>query len=396
MTPRDRQLAAIRHEMADRVSTDAICIENVPQILEHLRMDELEVNERTEEVRDGGFAHLRYLRQNLDPLFDRLGLDGRIIQAVYTGEIPLDDSGRPMSEWRTATGDDYGTAHGYPLGRATDIAEVERFPWPSAADYDYDSAASYAAKWAAKYAMRGPYWKPLFCQVCELVGMEETMIRMVASPAVFEAILEGVFCHVLEYCERFLDACGESLPIFYLGDDFATQRGLMISPALWRRFLKPRLAKLFRLGKRRGKYVWFHSCGDVTSVLPDLIEIGMDVWETVQLHTLPISAERLKREYGKEITFFGGVNTQRLPFATPDEVAREVRRCIETLGKDGGYICGPDHHVKPDVPAVNLLALYDTATSIGRDRERSAEPDGRGRQLSVEGGIESRQRGSSG
>ncbi len=121
---------------------------------------------------------------------------------------------------------------------------------------------------------------------------------------------------------------------------------------------------MFELGKSRGKFVWFHSCGDITAILSDLIDIGVDVWETVQLHTLPMSAEELKREYGKHITFFGGINTQRLPFAKPEEIRAEVIDCIKILGKGGGYICGPDHHIKPDVSVENTLALFDTATSM--------------------------------
>jgi uroporphyrinogen decarboxylase len=151
------------------------------------------------------------------------------------------------------------------------------------------------------------------------------------------------------------------MPILYLGDDFATQRALMISPWHWRRFLKPRLARLFEIGKVRGKFVWFHSCGDISAILEDLIEIGMDVWETVQLHTLPMSAAELKRRYGRQIAFFGGINTQRLPFWSAERVRDEVRRCIEALGEGGGYICGPDHHIKPDVPGGNAVALYEAA-----------------------------------
>jgi len=132
----------------------------------------------------------------------------------------------------------------------------------------------------------------------------------------------------------------------------------MMDPALWRRMLKPRYAQLFALGKRRGLPIWFHSCGDITAVLPDLIDIGMDVWETVQLHTLPLPPEELKRRYGRQIAFFGGVNTQRLPFMTPAEVSGEVRRCIDVLGEGGGYICGPDHHLKPDA---NVVSLFDAA-----------------------------------
>ena len=93
----------------------------------------------------------------------------------------------------------------------------------------------------------------------------------------------------------------------------------------------------------------------------------MDVWETVQLHTLPMDARALKREYGRHLAFFGGVSTQRLPFATPVEVRAEVNHCIDALGEGGGYICGPDHHIKPDVPPANTVALFDAVRAYRRD-----------------------------
>jgi uroporphyrinogen decarboxylase len=154
------------------------------------------------------------------------------------------------------------------------------------------------------------------------------------------------------------------MQVLCLGDDFATQRGMMFDPELWRRYLKPRFAKLFEIGKSAGKFVWFHSCGDITPVLGDLIDIGMDVWETVQLHALPFSPRELKRRFGRNLAFFGGINTQRLPFATPDAVRAEVAECIEVLGRGGGYIVGPDHHVRPEVPPENAVALFDAAAAF--------------------------------
>ena len=340
MTSLERTLSAIRHQTTDRIPVDAICIENVPEIASFLDIPQ-------------------------DAVMDRLGIDGRIVAAGYTGECPPPPEGVWLTEWGTSVRCDYSIDRGYyPLADVTSVAEVESHSWPNAAQYDFPAAGNLAKELGAKYAVRGPYWLPLFCRACDLFGMEEAMIRMSAEPAIFEAVIERVCDHTVEYCRRLLDACGDSMPILCLGDDFATQRGLMISPEQWRRFLKPRFARIFEVGKRAGKRVWFHSCGDITAVLPDLIEIGVDVWETVQLHTLPMSASELKREYGKDLCFFGGVNTQRLPFITPEEVKEEVVRCIEVLGKGGGYICGPDHHIKPDVSAENTLALFDTATGI--------------------------------
>ena len=340
MTPRERELAAIRREPTDRVATDAICVENQPAIAELLGLP-------------------------ADQVLDALGLDGRIVGGPYRGTVRQAVDGVGFTEWGTPNTGDYGTARSYPLADVADLAAIERYPWPQADDYDFAAASANAAAMGQKYALRGPYWQPLFCRVCDLVGMEAAMMRMLCDPKSFEAILDRVFQHTFECVRRLLEACGDDLPILCLGDDFATQRGLMMAPEHWRRFLKPRFAKLFALGKERGKSVWFHSCGDVTAVLPDLIDIGVDVWETVQLHTLPMSPTALKREYGKHLTFFGGVNTQRLPFIGPDEVRREVRQRIDVLGEGGGYICGPDHHIKPDVSPEVTAALFEAARTYG-------------------------------
>ena len=336
MNSRERQLATIRREIPDRISVDAIAIENQVKIA-------------------------RFLGIETSTVLERLGIDGRIVSAPYIGEIPEPVGGVNFTEWRTPNTGDYGTARTNPLANATSIAEIEGYPWPDVEQYDFVRAGDVAKSLSSEYAVRGPYWRPLFCRVCDLFGMEEAMVRMSIEPRLFEAALERVFIITLEYCERLLETCGDAMPIFCLGDDFATQRGLMISPEDWRRFLKPRYAKLFDVGKKASKFVWFHSCGDITEVLSDLIDIGMDVWETVQLHTLPMSAAQLKREYGKHLTFFGAINTQHLPFATPQGIRAEVERCIKILGKGGGYICGPDHHVKPDVPAENTVALFESA-----------------------------------
>jgi uroporphyrinogen decarboxylase len=187
------------------------------------------------------------------------------------------------------------------------------------------------------------------------------MMKMASEPAVAEACLDQILRFSLTYVEGFLDGCGDALDILYLADDFASQRGLLMRPQQWRTLLKPRYAKLFELGKRRGLPIWFHSCGDITAVLPDLIDIGLDVWETVQLHALPMPAAELKRRFGRHVTFFGGINTQRLPFATPAAVQAEVVAVCRALGPGGGFICGPDHHLKPDVPPANALALFTAA-----------------------------------
>lgn len=324
MNGRERTLAAIRHQVPDRLPLDAMHIEN-----------------------------------GLSP--DELGLDGRVIAAGdYRGPQPM---------WGVDFGDDYGTAHEYPLAGADRPADVERYRWPEAGQFvDFSQQREVGRQLQEQSAVRGPYWVsgPLFCTTCNLMGMEEAMVKMLVEPAVFEACVQKVFEFSQDYVTRFVASCGDGLDILYLADDFASQRGLLFQPELWRKFLKPRYAELFQIGKRHGLPIWFHSCGDITAVLPDLIDIGLDVWETVQLQALPVSATDLKREFGRHITFFGGLNTQQLPFLKPSAVRAEVERVITALGEGGGYICGPDHHVKPDVPQENIRALFDTARAFRR------------------------------
>ena len=342
MKPRDRQLAAIRHEVTDRVAIDAIHVENLAAIGRFLGVSEAEA-------------------------YARLGIDGRIVCPAYTGPAVPTPDGKPGGEWGTAAADDYGTTHVYPFSAASTVRDVDAHPWPDPSHYDFAAMAAWAKTLQQDYAVRGPYWKPIFCTLSSLMGMEDAMVAMIQGSPAFEAMLARVADVNARFTKLFMDACGDVLDIYCLGDDFATQRGMMFSPTLWRRYLKPIYAKQFALAREAGKPVWFHSCGDITEVLPDLIDIGMNVWETVQLHTLPMSPEELKRQFGKHITFFGGINTQNLPFADVAAIREEVRRCIKILGKNGGYICGPDHHIKHDIPADKTLAIFETAQQFRLD-----------------------------
>ena len=213
--------------------------------------------------------------------------------------------------------------------------------------------------------MRGGSWLPVICTLFELFGLEETLVRLYTEPKTIEAALRHVEEFLLEFSRRLLEATRGLADIYVCGDDFATQRGLMISPEHWRRFLKPTYKKMFELARSYGVIVWFHSCGSFRPVLPDLIDIGMEVWETVQVHLPGNEPEVLKREYGKDLCFFGAVNSQKtLPFGTEEEVRAEVRERIKVLGEGGGYICGADHTILPDVPFENVMAMLDEARNF--------------------------------
>jgi uroporphyrinogen decarboxylase len=326
-------------------------------------------------------------RDNLE-LQTKLGLDVLDVRAVYIGpnaELGRDIWGKDFTELGSA-GSGYSSSRGaYPLAQATSVADVDSFPWPDPDHFDYQVVREvletmpgdvarlgkivYAAQATGQTrlaAARGlGKWIPLFCSLSDLFGMENTLMNLRGAAPVMEAAIAHLEHLILGFARRLLDGTRGMIDALYFGDDFSTQSGLMISPADWRRFLKPTYKRLFALVKSYGVKVWFHSCGTFRPVLPDLIDIGMDVWETVQVHLLGNEPEVLKRDFGQHLTFSGAISTQKtLPFGSPEEVRAEVRERIRVLGRGGGYICGGDHFILPDVPDENVLAMLDEARNF--------------------------------
>lgn len=326
-------------------------------------------------------------------LRDKLGLDLQTARTIYRGQ----NAKRGRTIWGTEAnvagyaGAGYSQARGhYPLAKAASISDIDCFTWPDPDDFDYEIVGQVLGKASAKacyikpqYTVQGDGfsredaargcgpsppvrgsggWLPILCTLFELFGFEETLVKLYVEPKIIKAAISHVETFALEFTRRLLEATKGLIDIYWFGDDFATQRGLMISPEKWRHFLKPTYKKIFELAKSYKLKVWFHCCGTFRPVLPDLINIGMDVWETVQVHLPGNEPDVLKREYGQDITFYGAVNSQRtLPFGMPEDVRAEVRERIRVLGKDGGYICGADHTILPDVPIENVIAMLDEA-----------------------------------
>jgi uroporphyrinogen decarboxylase len=256
---------------------------------------------------------------------------------------------------------------GFPLEAVETTAGVERHRWPDPGDVDYAELRRRQAGIDARYAsILSLGFQPPFCTLLDLFGMEQAMVMMHQEPRVIEAALAHIEAFLLPEMALAMEACAGLAQFFWCGDDFSTQRGMMLSPDSWRRFLKPIYRKMFDLVTSHGLSVWFHSCGTFRPVLPDLVDMGMGVWETVQVHLEGNDPAELKREFGSRITFFGAVSCQHtLPFGTPDDVRREVRERARVLGRGGGYICGPDHSIQKNMPAENIAALFDEARRCG-------------------------------
>lgn len=194
----------------------------------------------------------------------------------------------------------------------------------------------------------------MFERAWTLTGMENLLVY-ISDPEFVDTLLDNI----LEYNLEIIDIALEyDIDGFLFGDDWGQQKGLIMGPVLWRKFIKPGIAKMYEKVKSHGKLVAQHSCGDVSELFPDLIDIGLDIYQTFQPEIYNI--KDVKKKFGKHLSFWGGISTQTLlPVATPDEVKRVTRETMEILGDGGGYIAAPTHAVPGDVPPENIAALIE-------------------------------------
>lgn len=329
MTPRERVLAVLHHEQPD---------ETPYQI---------------------GFtqdAHVSMVRHTGDPNFDRV-----LRNALLYLNTELPDGWKEIAPgiWQDEFGVQWNRTIDHDIGVVCntcitpDNLASYRFPNPRA-----------PARFAAypdqlrrhpdlvSYANIG---FSLFERAWTLIGMENLLMAMVDQPDYVDALLDRIVEHNLALVDG---ACAHPVDVIHFGDDWGQQNGLIMGPALWRRFIKPRFAAMCARVRQHGKYVSLHSCGCVQSVFPDLIECGLHVFNPFQPEVM--NPVEMKKKFGKHLTFYGGISTQKtLPYGTPEQTRQEVRRLIREVGKDGGYIAAPAHCIPGDAKPENILAMID-------------------------------------
>ncbi len=193
-------------------------------------------------------------------------------------------------------------------------------------------------------------------------GMEEILLDLALHRPFVRALLRELADGILRTMEILFASF--QFDAIMISDDYGIQRSLVMSPADWRELIKPLLREIYGFARSHGRTTFHHTCGHVTPIVPDLIEVGLDILHPIQPETMDILA--LKREFGRDITFCGGLGTQELlPRGTPDQVRAEVRRLKETMGKGGGYILEPGITLQADVPLANMVAMVEEATAVG-------------------------------
>jgi uroporphyrinogen decarboxylase len=276
-----------------------------------------------------------------------------------------------IGQTEIAPGDWFPCIHPLADARTVEDLELSR-NWPDMSDptriaHVRETAGRLAEE--NQFAILATPWLLFpFERAIAMQGMETFMINMVSDPDFARALLEKTAAYCKQLIGRFLEELGENVDIIKIGDDLGTQESLMISPKMYREMLKPVHADYISFIKSRTKAkVFFHSDGDVVPLIDDFIEIGVDILNPIQTSAGSMSdLPALKKRFGKNIVFCGGIDSHRvLPFGSVEEVRQEVRRVMDTLGPGGGYMLGCVHTVMNDVPPENVLAMVDAVGEFG-------------------------------
>jgi uroporphyrinogen decarboxylase len=254
------------------------------------------------------------------------------------------------------------TSHGQagPFADCEDPRAVEDYEWPSVEHLNLQSTIYRLQSNQDSYRASG-FWTAFYHHVMDFFGMENYLVKMYTHPEVVHAVTDRVCQFFYDANELFFKKAGEYCEAFFFGNDFGTQRDLIMSPRLFDQFVMPWFKTFTELGHRYRKQVILHSCGSIYRVIPRLIEAGVDCLHPLQAQAANMDAIRLSSEFGEKITFLGGIDAQGiLPHGSPQDVREEVFRVREILGPH--LIISPSHEaILPDVPPENVAALAEAA-----------------------------------
>jgi len=259
----------------------------------------------------------------------------------------------------------------HPLADATSISDLKKheFYTPISRDeldaLEHDARAAYET---TSYAIMLGSAGGIYEASQGLRGWDVFLMDLVADPNFAGYLLDRLVEANIQRLEQILPRVRGLVQVIQVGDDLGTQDGPQISPAIYRKVVKPRHKKLYQFIKNNSDaFLFIHTCGSVYELVPDLIEVGVDILNPVQVAARDMDTARLKREFGDDITFWGGgCDTQHvLPFGTPHDVREEVRRRINDLAPGGGFVFNQVHNIQAGIPPENIEAMFDAAVEFG-------------------------------
>jgi uroporphyrinogen decarboxylase len=372
MNSRERILTALDHREPDRVPID---IGSCGPTAIHLNAYASLLNVLGIEEKIELWDVVGQLAKPSESVLEKLGADVRGIRVggpkngtrIINENTLIDPWG---TTWHRAESATCYHISNYPLRHAT-LADLKTYPFPDGTDpHRVVGLAERARELRTQtpYAILGEVSGHILERAQMIRGFDTFLEDLAAQPTFAEELLERILQVECDIISTFLDAVGEYLDVFAFKDDLGMQSGPLISPTMYRKLIKPRHQKLIAAIRRKTRAkIWFHSCGSVYYALRDLIEIGVDILNPVQVAATKMETAALKREFGNYISFWGAIDTQQvLPFGTPHEVEAEVRRRIRDLAPGGGYVLASVHNIEADVPGENILAMTNAARRWGK------------------------------
>ena len=371
MNSRERVLTALRHKEPDRIPID---LGGLPSGIEVEAYDNLKKligfqSETKTFVRD----HVEID----EPILERFGVDTRYIRIKsprgYKRTLDKNNSYVDLwgTRWAKPPSSLYWDMVDYPIKEPT-MEALQNYSWPDPDDPGFVEGLRERAKklyettgYALVVDLTG---FGVFEQGWALRGMENFFMDFAANPTFAGALMQGVADYKISLWGHILDAVGDYVQVVMEADDLGTQQGPMVSPEAYRRLIKPAQKRVWQFIKgRTHAFLFLHSCGSVREFIPDFIEMGLDILNPVQVAAKDMDPIELKREFGKDLTFWGGgCDTQHvLSFGAPDDVEKEVKRRVSELAPGGGFVFNPVHNIQPQVPPENILRMFETALQYG-------------------------------
>jgi uroporphyrinogen decarboxylase len=384
LTPRERVAQALEHREPDRVPVDFLATTEVwAKLVEHFQPA----------AASGPLDE--YLDPRREAVLRALEVDCRLLsydmfcrppESVLHPGSAVDwwgslNRSTPNRMWRQRNADatwndiwgthservetTFGAYEGFvdwPLSQAESVDDLKRHPWPEPDWWDFSPLPGLLQQ----LDEHGPYSirfriGSVFEIAWQLRGMQEFLMDLASQPELPLYIMDRLTDIYVENTRRVLELTGDRLDLLYFYDDVATQASLMISKNMWRDYVRPRHQRLVELIHSHGKKVMYHCDGSVWPLIPEFIELGIDVLNPIQPDAKGMDLAQIKAAYGERLCFHGGVDiNQTLPRGTPEEVRAEVRERVQVLGAEGGYILCSSHHLQPDTPVANVLAMYET------------------------------------
>jgi uroporphyrinogen decarboxylase len=359
MTSRERVLKALNHQQPDR---PPMFVTLTPQVAAKLsKALNLPYEEPLDSLLSTRISHTK--------LLTHLGNDCVGIAACAPASKPTftDENGIITNEWgmKFKNAGLYNEFYAFPLANAETAEDIDAYPFFQADDPTrFTSALQTIKEYGENYAVVADLETSIFETSWYLTGLEKFLMDMMLEPEYLNPLLDKVMEINLFTGKELIKAGAD---IIWAGDDFGSQNNMIMDPDLWRSLFKPRIKYMFEEFRKVNpniKIAW-HSCGSILPIIPDFIEIGLDVLNPLQPLATGMDPLFLKNEYGKDLSFFGAICVQDLlPNKTPSEIKSEVKRRAEILGKNGGYIIAPAHNIQDDTPVENVLALFEAVKEL--------------------------------